>query len=123
MGIHKVNTTTYHPQTDGLVERCNRTLIAMLAKSVEKNGRDWDTRLPYVLFAYRASLEVSTTESAFFLFLGRDPRLSTEAALCSPLQRTYLEINHYNLVGIEDWTHRSVEDGSRPRPEGAKEVL
>ena len=40
MGIHKVNTMAYHPQTDGLVERFNRTWTNMLAKSVEKSGRD-----------------------------------------------------------------------------------
>jgi len=52
MGIKKVNTTAYHPQTDRLVERFNRTLLDMLSKSVEPCGQDWDTRLPYVLFAY-----------------------------------------------------------------------
>ena len=41
MGIHKANTTPYHPQTDGLVERFNRTLLAMLSKTVESGGRDW----------------------------------------------------------------------------------
>ena len=49
LGFHKVNTSAYHPQTDGLVERFNRTLIAMLAKTVDKGGRDWDRHLPYVL--------------------------------------------------------------------------
>ena len=34
MGIRKVNTSAYHPQSDGLVERFNRTLTDMLAKSV-----------------------------------------------------------------------------------------
>ena len=32
-GIHKLNTTAYHPQTDGLVERFHRTLTDMLAKN------------------------------------------------------------------------------------------
>ena len=38
IGIKKVNTTAYHPQTDGLVERFNRTLTGMLAKTSEKGG-------------------------------------------------------------------------------------
>ena len=57
LGFRKVNTTAYHPQTDGLVERYNRTLTAMLAKTVENRGTEWDARLPYVLFAYRACLQ------------------------------------------------------------------
>ena len=81
MGVHKLNTTAYHPQTDGLVERFNRTLTDMLAKSVERNGHDWDQHLPFVLFAYRASLQASTQESPFYLLYGRDPRLPTETAL------------------------------------------
>jgi transposase InsO family protein len=40
MGVKKVNTTAYHPQMDGLVERFNRTLTDMLAKRVERDGAD-----------------------------------------------------------------------------------
>ena len=75
LGYHKGNTTTYHPQTDGLVERYNHTLTAMLAKTVERCGPEWDDQLPYVLFTYRASQQASTGESPFFLLYGRDPRL------------------------------------------------
>ena len=32
LGIRKLNTTAYHPQCDGVVERFNRTLKAMLRK-------------------------------------------------------------------------------------------
>ena len=32
LGIHKVSTTAYHPQTDGLVERFHRTLTDMLSR-------------------------------------------------------------------------------------------
>ena len=92
LGIHRVNTTAYHPQTDGLVERFNRTLIDMLAKRVERNGNDWDTQLPYVLFAYRASLQESTGESPFFLMHGRDPRLPTELLMDSHLFDTRLTL-------------------------------
>ena len=66
LGFHKVNTTAYHPQTNGLVERFNRTLTTMLAKTVERGGRDWDKHIPYVLFAYPASQQESTQESPFY---------------------------------------------------------
>ena len=35
LGIKKINTTAYHLQTDGLVERFNRTLTSILAKTVK----------------------------------------------------------------------------------------
>ena len=51
--IKPIRTTPYHPQTDGLVERFNGTLKAMLKKAASEDGRDWDRLLPYLLFAYR----------------------------------------------------------------------
>ena len=85
MGTKKVNTTAYHPQTDGLVERFNRTLTDMLAKTVEKNGSNWDEKIPYVLFAYRTSLQQSTRESPFFLLHGRDAILPTSPVRHAPV--------------------------------------
>ena len=81
LGFHKTNMSAYNSQTDGLVERFNRTLTSMLAKTVERGGKDWDQKLPYVLFAYRASQQQSTLESPFFLLYGRDLRLPTEAVI------------------------------------------
>ena len=60
LGVEKLNTTAYHPQMDGLAEHFNRTLTDMLAKIVERSGKDWDAHLPFVLFAYRANLQEST---------------------------------------------------------------
>ena len=80
MGMKKVNTTAYHPQTDGLLERFNHTLTGMLAKTVKKDGSNWDKHLPYVLYANRTSPQESTKESSFFLLYGRDSRLPTDQA-------------------------------------------
>ena len=66
-GFHKVNTTAYHPQTNSFVEMFNRTLIDMLAKIAELNGNNWDEKLPYVLFAYRSTVQESTGQSPFHL--------------------------------------------------------
>ena len=95
LGLKKVNTTAYHPQTDGLVERFNRTLTDMLSKKVALSGKDWDIQLPYVLFAYRASAQHSTGESPFFLLYGRDPMLPTTEMLAHTQERINLDVDDY----------------------------
>ena len=100
LGTKKVTTSAYHPQTDGLVERFNRTLTDMLAKTVEL-GVEWDERLPYVLFAYRASEQASTGESPFMLLYGRDPQLLTELVLFPPVQRSSVDLNTYKSTMIQ----------------------
>ena len=74
-GILKTRTTPYHPRSDGMVERFNRTLQAMLANLVAENQRDWDDHLPYVMMAYRSAKHESTGESPNYLMFGREVRL------------------------------------------------
>eukprot|EP00731_Ephydatia_muelleri_P021177 Em0013g904a len=72
--IHGIRTTPYHPLTDGLVERFNQTLKAMLRKTAVQEGKDWDLLIPYVLFAYREVPQSSTGFSPFELLYGREVR-------------------------------------------------
>ena len=52
--INQIRTTPYHLQCNGLVERFNGTLkvYCMLRKLADKDGKDWDKLLSYLLFAY-----------------------------------------------------------------------
>ncbi len=79
LGITKINTTAYHPQTNGMVERFNRTLKTMLRKHVESWGRQWDKHLYAVLYAYRNTPHESTHEKPSYLLFGKDLRTPTEA--------------------------------------------
>ena len=56
------------------MERFNKTLKALLRKLVNKEGRDWDRLLPYVLFAYREVPQLTTGFSPFELLYGREVR-------------------------------------------------
>ena len=48
--IRHATTSVEHPQTDGLVERLNRTLKTSLAAYVEDQPDTWDDKLPFVIF-------------------------------------------------------------------------
>ena len=76
--ISQIRTSPYHPQTDGLVERFNKTLKAMLRKLVSKKGKDWDRLLPYVSFVYCEVPQSTTGFSPFELLYGREVRGSLD---------------------------------------------
>ena len=84
LGVKKLNTTAYHPQCDGMVERFNRTLKAMLRKHASTKGTQWDRYLSSVLWAYQNTPHESTGEKPSFLLFGYDCRTPTEAALLPP---------------------------------------
>ncbi|VDI66669.1 Hypothetical predicted protein [Mytilus galloprovincialis] len=71
----KTRTTPYRPQSDGLVERLNRSLEEILSKYVSSNQKDWDEQLPWAFMAYRSSVHESTKFSPCKMMLGREIEL------------------------------------------------
>ena len=69
---HKT-TTAYHPQSNGLTERFNKTVVEMLRKYLDDGFTNWEEMLGAVAFAYRNSVHSSTLETPYFLNHGRDP--------------------------------------------------
>ncbi|XP_057183752.1 uncharacterized protein LOC130550329 [Triplophysa rosa] len=74
LGIKSIRTSVFHPQTDGLVERFNRTLKTMIRKFVHEDAKNWDKWLEPLLFAVREVPQASTGFSPFELLYGRQPR-------------------------------------------------
>ena len=84
LGVVKSRTTPYHPQSDGLIERFNRTLLDMLAKAVKEHPFDWEDHLQRLCLAYNTSVNQTTGYSPFYLMFGRQVRMPVDLMYGSP---------------------------------------
>ena len=74
LSIRQLTTTPYHAMCNGLCERFNGTLKAMLKKMCDEKPNDWDRYIDPLLFAYRETPQESTGFSPFELLYGRTVR-------------------------------------------------
>ena len=72
LGVKKTRTVAFRPQSDGLVERLNRTIGTMLAAFVNENQRTWDKDLQVLMMAYRSTPHESTKLTPNQMMLGRE---------------------------------------------------
>ena len=95
LGIHKLNTTAYHPECDGMVERFNRTLKTAIRKHAATYGSQWDRYLSGMLFAYRNIPHDSMGEKPSYLLFGVDCRTPTEAEFLNPTGLQLTDVQDY----------------------------
>lgn len=58
--IQKINTTAYHPQSNGALERSHRTLAEYLRHYVEDKKQNWDDYVSYAMFVYNSTIHTAT---------------------------------------------------------------
>ena len=69
LGIDHRRTTLRHPQSNGRVERFNRTFKEMLTKFVNNETANWVNKIADVLMAYRSSVSSVTGYTPFYLLI------------------------------------------------------
>lgn len=116
MKTKHLTTTGYHPQTNGLTERFNRTLNMMLSMYVNAQHNDWDTLLPYVTFAYNSTVQDSTGYTPYFLMYGKDPILPSDSDLPSTETETSNFLN--KLKEARDTAKKAVEKAQKKQKDG-----
>jgi len=83
-GVYKTRTTPFHPQSDGLTERANRTILQMLRAVCQDDPSDWPGRLPAILAAYRMTTHSVTGVSPNKAMLGREVLLPCTLVAAPP---------------------------------------
>lgn len=93
--INKTRTSPYRPQSDGLIERFNKTLLSMLSLFVDKNQQNWDSLLPYVMMAYRSSVHATTGFTPYKVVFGKEMVLPVDVMLNVNLEETFESPSDY----------------------------
>ena len=105
MGVEKSRTTPYHPMGNGVCERFNRTLMAMLGTLEADQKRDWKSYLGPITHAYNSMRQDTTGQSPYFLMFGREPRLPVDLAFGIERQYQQKSMTKY----VEDMKKKLVE--------------
>ncbi len=71
--IDKIHTSSYHPESNGCVERFHGTLVPMLRKAIDSK-LDWPDQIKFCLYAIRAVPNRSTGYSPFEILHGVNMR-------------------------------------------------
>ena len=96
--INKTRNTSFHPQSNSVIELMNRTLLNMLTKSIDKQQANWSYFLPFVLTAYRSSVHESTGFTPNRLVLEHEVLLPLDLMYPPPESQVPANINEYVMT-------------------------
>ena len=102
LGIDRIFSAPYHPQSNGKLEVFHKYLKPTLKKLCEKDPANWDKYLNQILTSYKITPNLATAETPFFLVYGRDPNLPLHQVL-EPMQ-CFLGDPNSGMLNLE--THR-----------------
>jgi hypothetical protein len=94
MKITRSCTSAYHPQTDRIVERFNKTLLNILSCYVNSHQTEWNVQIPSCLFAYRNTIHPSTGATPFYFMYLRESNMPSDIKWM-PQVTQYLDVPDY----------------------------
>jgi hypothetical protein len=111
MGVSRLVTSGYHPQTNGLVERFNHTIVQILRTLCDIRSENWPEYVQTAVFAYNTSIQTTLAESPFYIVYGRECRLPGDVLL-QPTELHFRSAQDYINVLVErvSWAYRFVKN-------------
>jgi len=73
--IKKVQSTAFHPESQGSIERSYRVLAEYLRHYVSEDQTDWDLWVPFATYVYNTTQHSATHYMPFELLFGRPSTL------------------------------------------------
>nr|GEX89700.1 reverse transcriptase domain-containing protein [Tanacetum cinerariifolium] len=100
-------TSVKHPQSNGLVERANRSLGEGIKSRLGEGNKNWVEELLHVLWAYRTMIKSSHDDTPFSLTYGTEAVIPTEIRMPTYRTATVDVVNNdeelrLNLVLLEE---------------------
>ena len=88
LGVEKIWTTLYHPQTNGSAERVHQMLQCMIGKLDLEKRKKWLAHIGSIIIAYNSTRSLVTGYSLYYLMFGQRPWLPID--LLFPTHRTQM---------------------------------
>ena len=104
LGVTKLRTSGYRPQTNGACESWHKVLNAMFAKIISENQKDWSRLVSYVAFTYNATTHSATGFSPLFIMTGRGPRWNIDFLI---------DNHHVNGQTVSEYVNSLIENLER----------
>ena len=115
LGIEKTHTNPYRPQSDGMVEKFNSTLITSLKAFMNDNRTNWDDMAEYIASAYRGTEHASTHISPDVMLHGQEKIMAPDMvygvqpnSVNLPCENVYVEGTRRNLHRAHEYARQSL---------------
>ena len=76
LGFKLKHTTTYNPESNGIIERCHRTLITALTAHCQ--GSDWSRKLPWIFLSLRTTPHSALNAAPAEVLYGKNIRIPAD---------------------------------------------
>ncbi|HGJ5890683.1 MAG TPA: hypothetical protein ACHBZA_04870 [Arsenophonus apicola] len=98
--IKHIKTTSFHPQSNGALERTHGTVKDLLRTCIDEKKSEWDEHLNLICMAYNTSVHSGTGYTPFELTFGHKANLPSAIATTPSLTKNEL---------FQLWKHRHQE--------------